>query len=56
MVFLKKGNISEILKFDELEVASLMIGCLIHDFKHPGLTNAFLINTSHPITIKYNGK
>ena len=56
MVYLKKGNIAELLKLDEYEISSVVIACLIHDFKHPGTTNSFLVNTSHPIAIKYNGK
>jgi hypothetical protein len=55
MVYLKRGNISNILKLDDYEISSVLIACLIHDFKHPGITNMFLINTSHPIAIKYNG-
>ena len=27
---------------------------MIHDFKHPGLNNGFLINTAHEIATKYN--
>jgi hypothetical protein len=56
MVYLKRGNIQNLLKFDEYETSSVIIACLIHDFKHPGKTNMFLVNTSHPIAIKYNGK
>lgn len=55
MVYLKRGNIGELLKLDEYEISSVIIACLIHDFKHPGLTNMFLVNTSDPIAIKYNG-
>jgi hypothetical protein len=56
MVYIKKGNIGELLKLDGYEISSLLIACLIHDFKHPGLNNGFLMNTSHSIAIKYNGK
>jgi hypothetical protein len=56
MIFLKKGKIPNLLKIEDLELCSLIIACLIHDYKHPGVTNAFLINTSDPIAIKYNGK
>lgn len=55
MIFVKKGKIDKYLKLEDLEISSLIIACLIHDFKHPGVTNAFLINTSDPIAIKYNG-
>jgi len=32
----------------------LLISTIIHDYKHPGVTNAFLINTADKIAIKYN--
>ena len=55
MIFIKKGKIDEMFKLDDLEICSLFIACIIHDFKHPGVTNGFLINTSDSIAIKYNG-
>ena len=32
----------------------LLISSAIHDFKHPGLSNAFLVNTGHRISRVYN--
>ncbi|KXS20315.1 HD-domain/PDEase-like protein [Gonapodya prolifera JEL478] len=31
-----------------------LIGAIIHDFDHPGVNNAFLINTSAPLALRYN--
>jgi hypothetical protein len=55
MLLLKKGRIKEKIKIDDFDQCALLISCIIHDYKHPGFTNAFLINTSNPIAIKYNG-
>lgn len=32
-----------------------MIASIIHDFKHPGYNNMYLINTKHSIATRYNG-
>ena len=52
---MKHGNIPNILKLNDMDVCSLLISAIIHDFKHPGVTNLFLVNSGHPIAIKYNG-
>lgn len=41
-------------KLSELEVFSLMLAALIHDFKHPGLNNSFLVKTGHELAILHN--
>lgn len=56
MIYINKGNLRNLLNLDDYDIASLLIACMIHDFKHPGYTNGFLVNTSHKIAIKYNGK
>jgi cAMP-specific phosphodiesterase 4 len=33
---------------------SLFISAAIHDFEHPGVSNAFLINTKNPLAVLYN--
>lgn len=37
-----------------LESMSAMISAAIHDYKHPGRTNALLIKIKHPLSILYN--
>lgn len=37
-----------------MEVAALLLGALIHDFKHPGRSNAFLTKTAHSLSVTYN--
>lgn len=40
--------------FTPLELLAALFAALAHDFRHPGRTNAFLINTKDPIAIRYN--
>lgn len=54
MIFLKKGNIKEQFKIDDFDQCALFISCIVHDYKHPGVNNLFLINTADPISIRYN--
>jgi hypothetical protein len=55
MLYLKKSNIKNVLKLNENDCIALSIASIIHDFKHPGVTNQFLINTGDAIAVKYNG-
>ena len=55
-MYLNKGEISKTIKFSLLDECALLIACIIHDYKHPGVTNNFLIQTNDPVAIKYNGK
>lgn len=45
-------NLGEHLQ--DVEVAALLLGSLIHDFKHPGRSNAFLTRTGHTLALTYN--
>ena len=56
MVFFNKGEINNLIHLDIYSLCALFISCMIHDFKHPGLTNNFLINTNDPIAVRYNDK
>ncbi|KAI8111980.1 hypothetical protein M9435_004475 [Picochlorum sp. BPE23] len=41
-------------KLSPLEKFSLLIAALSHDMEHPGLNNAYLVRTRHPLAIRYN--
>ena len=47
-----KASLSKQLKKDEI-LASFFAN-LIHDYEHPGYSNAFVIRTKHPLAIRYN--
>lgn len=54
-VMLNDGDIINIAKLDRIDMTALLLSAITHDFKHPGLTNGYLINTRDPIAISYNG-
>ena len=54
MLYTKKANLVKFLKLNPLDIASLYISCIVHDYKHPGYTNQFLININSPISIRSN--
>ena len=56
MVFLNKGKMNDLINLDIYNLCALFISCMVHDFKHPGVTNNFLINNNDPIAIRYNDK
>ena len=41
-------------EIDNLELFAMILASAIHDFEHPGYNNAYLVNTSHPLAIRYN--
>jgi hypothetical protein len=52
--FLHNSDLSYHLTSVELFAA--IIAAAAHDFRHPGVNNAFLINSGHEIAIRYNDK
>ena len=54
-MYLKYGKVSEKLKLSNLDISAFLISAIIHDFKHPGLTNGCLINSKSELAIRYNG-
>eukprot|EP01103_Thecamoeba_quadrilineata_P018924 TRINITY_DN7468_c0_g1_i1.p1 TRINITY_DN7468_c0_g1~~TRINITY_DN7468_c0_g1_i1.p1 ORF type:complete len:574 (-),score=106.58 TRINITY_DN7468_c0_g1_i1:177-1898(-) len=50
--YLTTGGLSTLLT--EADIMSMLVAAIIHDYKHPGLTNKFLIDTTDPISIIYN--
>jgi hypothetical protein len=53
-MYLKYGNVIEKLKLSNLDTAAFLISAVIHDFKHPGVTNSFLVNSKNELAIRYN--
>lgn len=49
------GNAAEKLKLTPVDLASFFLAAIIHDFKHPGLTNGYMVNTKADVAITYNG-
>lgn len=55
-VFVHYSNFQIELQLQDIDMIALYISCIIHDYKHPGFTNNFLINDNNPIAITYNDK
>lgn len=48
------SNMREVLCIEYLDLTSFLISAIIHDYKHPGFTNGFLISTKSRLAIEYN--
>lgn len=53
-VYIKRCKIEEFLGMTNLDIACCLISSSIHDFQHPGLNNAFLMNSTHDLAVLYN--
>ncbi len=54
LIYILKGKMKEIFNLNDLDIASIYISCMVHDYKHPGYNNLFLININSPISIRHN--
>jgi len=54
--FLEKGDANVICGMNLLETFSCLVGAACHDVDHPGVNNAYLVNTESPLAIVYNDK
>jgi hypothetical protein len=54
--WLLNANIKKRLKLNKLDLLSLYTAAIVHDFKHPGYTNAFHINNVTDLAIQFNDK
>jgi hypothetical protein len=53
-IYFKFGLIQEIGKLDMSDICAVIMGCICHDYKHPGINNNFLIDTDDNIALTYN--
>jgi hypothetical protein len=49
-----RGNIGFKMKLSELDIFSILVAALCHDFKHPGTNNAYNINARTKYAMRYN--
>ena len=54
LIYLKVGKVNKICKFSKNSKCALLLSCICHDYKHPGVNNIFLKETRNEIAIKYN--
>ena len=50
------GKLDKIAELSQLDVLSVLFAAVVHDFKHPGYNNGFLINSKSELAIQFNGK
>lgn len=53
-VIMEKGSIYYRCSLTELDYISILLSAICHDYKHPGIGNSYLINSSHPIALNFN--
>lgn len=52
--FLRSSDMSR--HMTSLELLAALVAAAAHDFKHPGVNNAFLINSGHELAVRYNDR
>ena len=53
-IYFKFGLIHEIAKLDNSMICAVILSCICHDYKHPGVNNNYLIDTNNNIALTYN--
>lgn len=51
-----RGCLHQIAELGNLDILSVIYASVIHDFKHPGYNNGFMVNSRSDIAFQYNGK
>jgi hypothetical protein len=50
------GKLDKVAELNNLDVLATLYASVIHDFKHPGYNNGFMINSKSELAYMYNGK
>lgn len=53
-VFLLEGGLQSIAELNELDLLSVLISCVCHDYAHDGLNNAYHVNAISSRAVRYN--
>ena len=53
-LYLLQDGVKDISQVDNIDICSLILSCMCHDFKHGGLNNNFLRLTKDKLAIRYN--
>jgi hypothetical protein len=54
LLFVIYGELQRVLHLTTVDVTALFLAGIIHDYKHPGLTNNYLINVNNEIALRFN--
>lgn len=54
--YLKESEIIDVCFFEDLDIFSIVIAAISHDVGHPGMNNAFQINSNSEYTLTYHDK
>ena len=55
-VILNKGNLIDLAELSKLDILSMVISSVCHDYGHDGFTNAYHINAMSERAIRYSDK
>ena len=54
-LFVKDAKLKSALHLISLDLVAFFISAMVHDYKHPGLTNGYLISANETVALTYNG-
>ena len=53
-VFLVNSELYNLSHMNQIHSSSLLLAAIVHDYKHPGLNNSYLMLTGHKLAVRYN--
>jgi hypothetical protein len=55
-LFAVTSKIIQLAEVEHIHLFSYLFAAIIHDYKHPGFTNTYLVNTKDKIAFRYNDR